>query len=283
MIRGGIITRFVPVMGIEISKVLSALAEVEVSTTTPTRHAPHSDTVTRRVHALTCKEYVHVGYFKGIDKLAFGIRLSGVMHMEIICKDLVNIQIELEYDRDSKGDLFPRHSSTQQARLLIYKFEGEYLIAFRHDLPSEIRKRLLELPAEEVLRRHELIKSLFKPNANCDHIWYGSSLTFDYIPSQESFADVERHGTRFVIVKDGKAISAAWPARENDKASEVIVETDETYQRCGYGSQVLSAWASSVLLSGKIPFYSYEATNPASQALAKKLKLVKFCDVAAYD
>lgn len=196
---------------------------------------------------------------------------------------LIQLQIELEYDQTEAGDLVPRDGSTQRARLLVYEFDGQHIVVFRHDVPISIRQRILSVPLPALLRDHSLVRRHLAVQDDCADIWYGSSFTFPYVPASHTFKDVVRRGDRFTIVKEGEEVSAAWPARENDKSSEVIVETKREYQRRGYGSQVVSAWASNVLGRGMVPFYSYESNNMASKALARRLILMKFCDVVAYD
>ena len=203
--------------------------------------------------------------------------------MSICYQKLIQTQIQLEYDLTLEGDLIPRSGSTQHARVVFYQFETYTRIGFRYDIPFSIRTRLRELTPETLLGNPVMVCAVLSQHCCCERVWRGSSLTFQSCPVQGAFPDVEQNGTAFVVVKNGLTISSAWPARENEFASEVIVETVPDFQRRGYGAQVVSAWAHDVMSSGRVPFYSYESWNVASQALARYLLLVKFCDLIAYD
>ena len=77
----------------------------------------------------------------------------------------------------------------------------------------------------------------------------------------------------FAIEQNGKIISACVSSRENKKAAESWVLTAPEYRRQGMALQVVTAWASSVLGDGKIPFYSHAVENIASYKVANKLGL----------
>lgn len=77
----------------------------------------------------------------------------------------------------------------------------------------------------------------------------------------------------FAMERDGKIVSACVSTRENDFCGEAWVYTDESYRHRGFAQKVVSAWAASLLLTGKIPFYSHQIQNNASAALAQRLRL----------
>jgi len=76
------------------------------------------------------------------------------------------------------------------------------------------------------------------------------------------------------VAEAGQVVSRAWSVRESDRAAECAVETVEPMRRRGYGAQATAAWANRVLGDGKVPFYSHEAGNEPSRALARGLGLL---------
>lgn len=77
----------------------------------------------------------------------------------------------------------------------------------------------------------------------------------------------------FGIEQDGRVVSACVSVRENEHSGEAWVFTDPGHRNQGLAGQVVSAWAKSLTLSGKIPFYSHKAENAVSARLARRLGL----------
>jgi RimJ/RimL family protein N-acetyltransferase len=78
------------------------------------------------------------------------------------------------------------------------------------------------------------------------------------------------------MVVEGAAVSMCSCARLTDHAAEAGVETQEDYRGRGYAAVVVAAWAQAVRETGRIPFYSTSWDNAASQAVARKLGLVRY-------
>ena len=93
-------------------------------------------------------------------------------------------------------------------------------------------------------------------------------------------ADVEaglEHGDIVMaMVVDGAAVSVCSCARLTDRAAEAGVDTLEDCRGRGYAPAVVAAWARAVRETGRIPFYSTSWENTASQAVARKLGLVRY-------
>ena len=92
--------------------------------------------------------------------------------------------------------------------------------------------------------------------------------------------DVERHFESgepcMVMVVDGAAVSLCYSCRLTDRGAAAGLETLEGYRGRGYAPAVVAAWARAVRESGRIPFYSTQPENTASQAVARKLGLVQY-------
>jgi predicted GNAT family acetyltransferase len=80
----------------------------------------------------------------------------------------------------------------------------------------------------------------------------------------------------FAIVENEQAVSICCSARSTPVATEASVETLEEFQGKGYGADVVAAWAISIQEENRIPLYSTSWDNFASQAVARKLKLIKY-------
>jgi GNAT superfamily N-acetyltransferase len=86
----------------------------------------------------------------------------------------------------------------------------------------------------------------------------------------------EERGPCMVVVADGRAVSICFSARLTDKAAEAGVETLEAYRGRGYAPAVVTAWARAIRATGRIPLYSTSWDNHASQAVARRLRLVHY-------
>jgi len=83
-------------------------------------------------------------------------------------------------------------------------------------------------------------------------------------------------GPRMVVVENGCAVSICYSARLTDQAAEAGVETLEGYRGRGYALAVVTAWARAICAAGRIPLYSTSWDNRASQAVARRLRLVQY-------
>jgi len=87
---------------------------------------------------------------------------------------------------------------------------------------------------------------------------------------------VEERGPYMAVVADGRAVSLCFSARLTDKAAEAGVETLDAYRGRGYAPAVVTAWARVIRATGRIPLYSTSWDNHASQAVARRLRLVHY-------
>ncbi|MFE7378115.1 GNAT family N-acetyltransferase [Bacillus cereus] len=80
----------------------------------------------------------------------------------------------------------------------------------------------------------------------------------------------------FAIVQNEKVVSICCSARSTPVAAEASVETLAEFQGNGYSTDVVTAWAISIQEEKRIPLYSTSWDNYASQAVARKLKLINY-------
>jgi hypothetical protein len=80
-------------------------------------------------------------------------------------------------------------------------------------------------------------------------------------------------GSVFGIEQYGRVAAACVSARENEDCGEAWVVTLPEFRRQGLGTRVVQTWARSLMLAGKVPFYSCRMEAAASLGLAHKLGL----------
>lgn len=195
--------------------------------------------------------------------------------------DLIRLSIEIENKIDANGDLIPIPGK-DSALLSVSLHQDGYLIHFRYDIPTEIRRRVLSLGPEAMLTDHARVKRMLGQYTACERIWAGEGYYFARVPQPEEYADVVKQGEAYVVMVEGEAVSWAWTQDRSVQAAELAVETREEYRRRGYGRQVASAWAAGVIGEGKVGFYSHLVGNEASEGLARSLGVEWYARSAGY-
>ncbi|MFO7170814.1 MAG: GNAT family N-acetyltransferase [Chloroflexota bacterium] len=77
-------------------------------------------------------------------------------------------------------------------------------------------------------------------------------------------------------LEDGRAVAACWCSRLAERACEAGVETVPGHQRRGYAAAAVGLWGQLVQASGRLPLYSTEWGNLASQGVARRLGLIMY-------
>ncbi|WP_019586959.1 GNAT family N-acetyltransferase [Deinococcus apachensis] len=77
-------------------------------------------------------------------------------------------------------------------------------------------------------------------------------------------------------VKQGSAVSICFCARLTQDAAEAGVETAEAFRRRGHAGAAVARWAAAMRQLGRLPLYSTHWSNVASQAVARRLGLVRY-------
>ncbi len=206
---------------------------------------------------------------------------------------------------DERGDLFPipcpNPDPVPRFYIARHTDYGTFSRFARHDLHEELRERLLTLPPEEVLHRHDMVKSILAPYGICKQFHYGKSYVCPNSYTREDYPDVVRltveHGPLiqeydarldpaanavFAVIVDGRIASTCQSSRENETAAESWVRTLAEHRRRGFARQVTAAWAANASANHKLPFYSHRMDNLRSQGVARSLGLGPFIVDAAY-
>jgi hypothetical protein len=199
--------------------------------------------------------------------------------------ELIQLQIRLEYRLNLNGWLVPYPNSTEQALYIVYRHARGFESFLSRLLPSELGKQLLAIgPTAAFNQPHvvrKLISDLFRPCSGGEDIFWSGY--FEYPTGPKGLALVSREEDAWVIKVEGQVVSQAVSVRQNEQCAELYVETKPDFRLKGYGREAASAWARDMLISGRIPFYSYRTSNTASSALAKSLKVRWFANVVVFE
>lgn len=189
-------------------------------------------------------------------------------------------------------------------RLFLGRTRAGNLWRFRADLPESLVEKLEALCADEPAdtesrrspRHVESYVHLLDGHAPAGKRWAGPAFYFaeDPEPSRPLLAITETNAEwlrggfdelvgelpgaqPFVaLVEQGRAVSVCRSVRITHAAHEAGVETLPDFRGRGYAKDVAAGWARSVRSLGALPLYSTSWENTASQALAKKLRLVPY-------
>lgn len=189
---------------------------------------------------------------------------------------LVEKQIDLEYQRLQGGDLTYYPDSSERAIFIVYQVNGHYQAYFHHQVPTEIRQKLAENGYEKAFSQPKQVENILAAHTACQRCGPYQTGFFALPPTAEEFPQVVKNNGRIEIRIDETPVSWAWSVRENAYCAEVAVETLAAYQRHGFARQVSAAWAHQVVQSGRVAFFSYAETNLASRALADSLGVQPF-------
>ena len=89
-------------------------------------------------------------------------------------------------------------------------------------------------------------------------------------------ADIGQSEPLMALVRDGRAVSVCGSVRITPEAHEAGVETSAATRGHGFAVAVVNAWAGAVRELGAEPLYSTSWENTASQAVARKLRLIPY-------
>ncbi len=221
------------------------------------------------------------------------------------------LQCRALYEADENGRLTranePAGGDPEAPRLFLGLTLHGSLWRLRSDLPPATARALSRLAGAEPVPtdldrlpdRLGALRARLEADAPIRRVWHGPAYRFpDELPAFEGVvaltSDADAAGLdafpglrgqlaarlpAFAVVRDGQAVSVAYAAttkRAPDGPVEVGVETAPGHRRQGFAARVVSAFANAVRADGGIPLYSTAHDNRASQAVARKLGLVRY-------
>jgi len=221
-------------------------------------------------------------------------------------RELIEIEVATLYHFSGKGRLLCTNDENQgeAPRFYLGITQDGNIARFRHDLPDDLVEELTDVVAREPVHAElpesptflDLYRELLERHAPAENRWTGPAYV---IPRQESVPSdvisITAENSDFLegtfpkvigridwcapviaLVEDGRAVSVCLSSCISAKAHEAGVGTLEEYRGRGYAGKVVAAWAEAVRKLGRIPFYSTDWDNRASQRVAEKLGAVAF-------
>jgi RimJ/RimL family protein N-acetyltransferase len=189
-------------------------------------------------------------------------------------------------------------------RLFFGRTREANLWRFRADLPEILVEELEALCVDEPVgkefhskpRHFEAYVRLLETQAPVRELWMGPAYRFtEYLePSrplhaitetnaellwggfEELIAELPAWQPFLTLVEESRAVSVCRSVRITTAAHEAGVETLPDFRGKGYAKDVVAGWARLVQSLGAIPLYSTSWENTASQAVARKLRLVPY-------
>jgi GNAT superfamily N-acetyltransferase len=201
---------------------------------------------------------------------------------------LILLQLELECIRINQNgylESFQCDNPDDVARLYIYRDTASYYRYLRQDLDPVLRQHLKLIREERLFQEHEMVQRTLSEEKPCETIFHGRTYRFPEEALALPYLDNEilyGEGSVCAIEVAGQRVASCSSVRENGRAAEAWVLTDELYRGKGYGRRVTLAWARHIAEKGKVPFYSHSISNIGSQRLAESLPFVWAYDLIAY-
>ena len=225
----------------------------------------------------------------------------------LIDQELMAIHVQALFTHDAHARLLfvnEPGGGVPAPRLFFGRTRAGNLWRFRADLPEILIEELEALCVDEPVgiefhsppRHFEAYVRLLETHAPVQELWMGPAYHFtEYLePSRPLLAITETNAERLrggfeelvaelpdwqpflAIVEESRAVSVCRSVRITPAAHEAGVETLPDFRGKGYAKDVVTGWARLVQSMGTIPLYSTSWENTASQAVAKKLHLVRY-------
>ena len=224
---------------------------------------------------------------------------------------LLELQVEALFTHDAAGRIvaIKEPGGGPAPRFFLGRSRMSNLWRIRHDLPEVTARRLEALAASEPVNddlradpRHiaaylEALRvdgeepvvvsgpayrfpdALPSPSAGITWITRANLdllRLLDWDVGTLAAGELEAWAPMAALVEGGAAVSLGFSSRLTERVAEAGVNTLEAYRGRGYAPTVVTAWASAIRATGRIPLYSTSWSNLASQAVARKLRLLQY-------
>jgi RimJ/RimL family protein N-acetyltransferase len=221
---------------------------------------------------------------------------------------LIEIQANTLFTHDERGRVHTVNEPDGKAapRFFMGRTKDGHVWRFRDDLPEEVVSQLEALCATEPIPHDlrappvhlEAFKQALQAHAPIQSVESGPAYRFpDEVKppahvaatrmTRDNAAWLQPHFAYlvpwldvmppvFAIVQGGRAVSVCFSSRIPTVADEAGVETVEAYRGKGYAPAAVAGWAIAIRELGRIPLYSTDWDNLASQSVARKLGLVMY-------
>jgi hypothetical protein len=111
-------------------------------------------------------------------------------------EELIGLQVRLEYQGEGKR-LYPFSGSTEQARFIIYRYEGGFMRFYQNGLPESLRQELEETAGERVFQEPEAVRAVLNAYRLCESLGIYASCCFDCFPEPGNYPDARQEKAVF--------------------------------------------------------------------------------------
>lgn len=194
-----------------------------------------------------------------------------------------------------------KNENSEPPKIIAVNFGKEINIFYFDKMPNNLVADLEKLEKHSFINEQDKIIEILKRNSQFNEAGHSIAYVF---PSD---IQVDNENTKIFIGSDDKAIkkfdltfydkypmvyaamqnneivACCVSSRENNKAGEAWIFTLPKYRKQGFGLKAVQLWASELQKQGKIPLYTHEISNIASQKLAEKLNLIKVFENVSYE
>lgn len=212
--------------------------------------------------------------------------------------ELMSHHVDVLFRHDTENKITVVNEPPYEAAPLFYigsTREGK-IVRYSNTLDVDIIERIKHIVGRKPTDLAELIRLIGKVSG-LKSFYFGPAYVFPIVRSGScaeviqvtdenkeilksdfpyTFEDFDYKQPCFVIIKDNKVVSICCSARQNMKAAEASVFTNEHYRGRAYGKAVTTAWALEVQKQKRIALYSTSWDNISSQSLAEKLQLLQY-------
>jgi GNAT acetyltransferase len=89
-------------------------------------------------------------------------------------------------------------------------------------------------------------------------------------------SEIAERSPIYAVMDGAFPVSICFCARNAETAAEAGVETASAFRGRGFAPHATAAWARAIRATGRTPLYSTSWSNPASLAVARKLRLMHY-------
>jgi hypothetical protein len=221
-------------------------------------------------------------------------------------EELMRVHVEVLFTHDASGDLdrVNEPDGAPAPRFFLGRTPNGVVRRFRGDVDQELRRELVILSTEEILRDQPIDaatdaapdEQILTRAAPVKRVWAGPAFSFpdDLRANDEAtlvtaenasllepllaawLPDVPICQPMAALIVGGRAVAVCCSGRRTGTGHEAAVETAPMFRRRGYGAEIVPGWARAVREVGRVPLYSTSWQNEGSLALARHLGLIQF-------
>lgn len=194
-----------------------------------------------------------------------------------------------------------KNENAKPPKVIAVNFGKEINIFYSNTMPNSLVANLEELKKHSFIDEQKKVIDILKENKQFNEAEHYIAYVFPndvkvntkntkiFIGSDDEAIKKfdptfhKKYPVVYAVMQDNEIAACCVSSRENDKAGEAWIFTLPKYRKQGFGLKAVQLWAIELQKKGKIPFYTHEVSNIASQKLAEKLNLIKVFENVSYE